>query len=47
MIEHMSRHGKEPVWGALESNVPSRKLAASLGFEPVAELVLFEPPAAA
>jgi RimJ/RimL family protein N-acetyltransferase len=47
MIEHMSRHGKEPVWGALESNVASRRLAASLGFEPVAELVLFEPPVAA
>jgi RimJ/RimL family protein N-acetyltransferase len=47
MIEHMSRHGKEPVWGAVESNVASRRLAASLGFEPVAEQTYFQPPGAA
>jgi GNAT superfamily N-acetyltransferase len=42
LIEHMGRHGKEPVWGALEDNVPSIRMAASLGFAPVDELVIFE-----
>ena len=41
-IAHMSRHGKEPVWGALESNVASLRLAARLGFAPVDALVVFE-----
>jgi len=43
LVAHMSRHGKEPVWGALESNVASLRLAARLGFAPVDELVVFEP----
>ncbi|MGE5275817.1 MAG: GNAT family N-acetyltransferase [Acidobacteriota bacterium] len=41
LIEHMSRHGKEPVWGALEENVASRTMAKSLGFAPVDELAVF------
>jgi GNAT superfamily N-acetyltransferase len=41
LIEHMSRHGKEPVWGALEGNVASLKMAKSLGFAPVDELAVF------
>jgi GNAT superfamily N-acetyltransferase len=47
LIDHMDRHGKEPVWGALERNVASRRLAASLGFAPTAEAALFEPPGTA
>lgn len=43
LIAHMSRHGKEPVWGVLEGNVASLRLAARLGFTPVDELVVFEP----
>jgi GNAT superfamily N-acetyltransferase len=46
LIAHMSRHGREPVWGALENNVASLRLAARLGFTPVDELVVFEPAAA-
>jgi GNAT superfamily N-acetyltransferase len=42
LIGHMARHGRDPVWGALEGNAASRGLAASLGFEPVDELALFE-----
>jgi GNAT superfamily N-acetyltransferase len=33
LIGHMARHGKRPIWGALESNAASRALAARLGFE--------------
>jgi len=43
LIAHMSRHGKEPVWGAVEENAASRRLAARLGFAPVDELAVFEP----
>jgi RimJ/RimL family protein N-acetyltransferase len=32
MIRRMLQRGKQPVWGALESNLPSRRLAARLGF---------------
>jgi RimJ/RimL family protein N-acetyltransferase len=46
LIDHMARHGLEPVWGALEGNAASRALAASLGFRPVGEVVVFEAPAA-
>ncbi len=47
MIGHMARHGKDPVWGALEGNAASRRLAASLGFAPAGELALFAPSGAA
>ena len=46
MIRHMLAQGKQPVWQAIEENVASRRLAHKLGFVPVDELVLFEPPAA-
>jgi len=38
------RRGLAPVWGALESNIPSMRLADKLGFTPVDELVVFEQP---
>jgi GNAT superfamily N-acetyltransferase len=41
LIDHMRRHGKEPVWGALVSNTASLALAASLGFGPVDRLAVF------
>lgn len=43
MVDEMRRRGKEPVWGAEETNTPSMRLAASLGFVPVDELVLLRP----
>jgi GNAT superfamily N-acetyltransferase len=44
LIEDFRRRGLEPVWGAVESNIPSMKLAAKLGFTPVDRLVVFEQP---
>lgn len=41
MIDVMRRDGREPVWGAVESNDPSLRLAARLGFTPVDEAVIF------
>jgi GNAT superfamily N-acetyltransferase len=41
MIDRMRRQGREPVWGALESNQPSLRLGAKLGFKPVGEIVVF------
>ncbi len=44
MIRHMRNTvGKEPVWGAVESNAPSMGLAAKLGFVPVDRVFVFEP----
>lgn len=40
----MDRRGKRPVWGALEENAPSTRLAARLGFEPAARLTSFVRP---
>jgi GNAT superfamily N-acetyltransferase len=45
MIDEMRRRGKEPVWAAEETNLPSMRLAAKLGFVPVEELLLFRPTA--
>jgi GNAT superfamily N-acetyltransferase len=45
MVAEMGRRGKEPVWAAEETNPPSMRLAAKLGFVPVDELVLFRPSA--
>jgi GNAT superfamily N-acetyltransferase len=42
LIEHFRHQGLAPVWGAVESNVASMKLAAKLGFTPVDQLVVFE-----
>ena len=41
MISAMRREGREPVWGALESNAPSLRLGAKLGFKPIGEIVVF------
>jgi GNAT superfamily N-acetyltransferase len=38
LIEHLRTTGKQPVWGALEENGPSLRLAARLGFVPVDRL---------
>ena len=43
MVDEMRRRGKKPVWGAEETNPPSMRLAAKLGFVPVDELVLLRP----
>ncbi len=43
MIRHMQAQGKRPVWGAVEENPASWRLAHKLGFVPVDELALFEP----
>lgn len=43
MIRHMREKGKEPVWGALESNAASMGLAARLGFVSVDRVFVFEP----
>jgi GNAT superfamily N-acetyltransferase len=45
MVNEMRRRGKEPVWAAEETNAPSMRLAAKLGFFPVDELVLLRPSA--
>ncbi|MGH9768735.1 MAG: GNAT family N-acetyltransferase [Blastocatellia bacterium] len=42
LIEYFRRRGLAPVWGAVESNTPSMRLAAKLGFIPVDQLVVFE-----
>jgi GNAT superfamily N-acetyltransferase len=41
MAAHMRRDGREPVWGAVESNGSSLRLAGRLGFTPVDEMVAF------
>ena len=43
LVAEMRRRGKEPVWAAEETNPPSLRPAAKLGFVPVDELVLFRP----
>ncbi len=45
MVEEMRRRGKVPVWAAEETNLPSMRLAAKLGFVPVDGLLLCRPPA--
>jgi GNAT superfamily N-acetyltransferase len=45
LIRHMrGTAGKEPVWGAVESNAPSMGLAAKLSFVSVDRVFVFEPP---
>ena len=41
MIDLMAADGREPVWGALESNTASLRLGAKLGFVPAGDLVVF------
>jgi GNAT superfamily N-acetyltransferase len=43
VVQHMEADGKMPVWGALESNTASARLAAKLGFTPVDAVVVFSP----
>lgn len=40
MIDLMRERGREPVWGALESNIASLRLGATLGFTPVGEIAV-------
>jgi GNAT superfamily N-acetyltransferase len=42
VIDLMREHGKEPIWGALEDNSASMRLATKLGFVPVDRIVVFE-----
>lgn len=42
MIELMRRQGKQPVWGALETNEASLRLAAKLGFAAMDTIVVFQ-----
>jgi GNAT superfamily N-acetyltransferase len=44
MIDQLGRRGKRPVWGAEESNEPSMRLAAKLGFRPVDRLYVLSRP---
>ncbi|NIR50134.1 GNAT family N-acetyltransferase [candidate division KSB1 bacterium] len=44
MIDFMRTKGKQPVWGAVDSNVASLNLARKLGFQVVDELFLFSKP---
>lgn len=37
MIHHMRAAGREPLWGALDTNRASRRLAEKLGFEPIVD----------
>ncbi len=42
LIDHMKKLGKKPVWGAEDSNIPSLRLAARLGFVIVDKLIVFK-----
>ena len=44
LIRRLAEEGKRPVWGAAESNGPSARLAAKLGFKPVDSVVVFTRP---
>jgi GNAT superfamily N-acetyltransferase len=44
LIRRLAEDGKRPVWGAAESNEPSARLAAKLGFKPVGSLTVFARP---
>lgn len=46
LIRYMQTQGQQPVWGAVEENPASWRLAQKLGFVAVDELVLFEPESA-
>jgi GNAT acetyltransferase len=41
LIEHYAARGKQPVWGAVVSNLASQGLAARLGFSAVGSLSVF------
>lgn len=44
LIHHMRTLGKQPVWASILENPASWMLAHKLGFVPVDEVALFEPP---
>jgi RimJ/RimL family protein N-acetyltransferase len=44
LIHHMQTMGKQPVWASIPENPASWMLARKLGFVPVDEVALFEPP---
>lgn len=44
LIHHMQAQGRQPVWASIPENPASWKLARKLGFVPVDEVALFEPP---
>lgn len=41
LVRHLRHTGRAPVWGALDTNAPSRALAARLGFIEAAGLAVF------
>jgi GNAT superfamily N-acetyltransferase len=41
MIARMKNEGRDPVWGAMESNIPSLELARKLGFTRADEIIVF------
>lgn len=43
LIRHQRQQEREPVWGAMESNPASAAMARRLGFEPIDEVVLWQP----
>jgi len=43
VVQHMETKGRMPVWGAMQSNTASARLAAKLGFTPVDAVVVFSP----
>lgn len=43
LIRDQHRQNRAPVWGAMESNVASAAMARKLGFEPIDEIVLWQP----
>lgn len=43
VVQHMTEQGRMPVWGALESNIASARLATKLGFNPVDTIIVFSP----
>lgn len=43
MIGHEAALGRRPVWGALDSNTASHRVAEKLGFHPVDHIAVWEP----
>ncbi len=43
VVQVMTEQGRMPVWGALESNTASARLATKLGFNPVDTIIVFSP----
>lgn len=44
LVRHMQARGRQPVWGSDVANPASWRLARKLGFVPVDEIALFDPP---